>query len=125
MVENKNMEQMVSQLITMVGKVLEGQNDLKAEMTGMKVEINEMKAEMAGMKAEINEMKAEMAGMKAEIHEIRAEMNEMKAEIIEIKNRLNDIDGKLVYLTADVELLEHETRQNKKEINRIKKQIEA
>ncbi|GAB6159237.1 hypothetical protein JCM39194_24370 [Desulfotomaculum varum] len=40
---------MVSQLITMVGKVLEGKAELRTEMAGMKAEIANIKAEMANI----------------------------------------------------------------------------
>lgn len=87
---SESIEKMVSQLITMVGKVLEGQAEAKTEMAEMK-----------------------------------AEMSEIKTEIVLVKNRLDDIDDKLTYLTSDVELIEQKNLQNEKEINRIKKQIQA
>ncbi|SHE68719.1 hypothetical protein [Desulforamulus putei] len=86
-----------AQLVRMVAKVLEEQNLMKAEMV-------ELKSEMAGMKTEITELKSEMT---------------------EINDRLDNMNGKLNFLVSDAEFLSRETFQDKLEINRIKKQIEA
>ncbi|MEW6695859.1 MAG: hypothetical protein ACOY35_10915 [Bacillota bacterium] len=114
---SESTEKMVSQLITMVGKVLEGQAEMKAEM-------DELKVDMAELKADMDEMKFDMDEMKADMNEMKADMAEAKVERVQIINSLEDINNKLSYLVADVELLEHDNLQNKKEINRIKKLME-
>lgn len=45
---------------------------------------------------------------------------ELKSEIAQVRNEVDKNNSKLTYLVADVELLEHDDFQNKKEINRIK-----
>lgn len=121
---SESIEKTVSQLITMVGKVLEGQTEMKADIAGIKTEIADMKADITGMKTDIAYMKADMAHMKTEMAYMKGEISEANADRAEIRDTLNDINTKLTYLVSDVDLLEKDNLQNKKEINRIKKHLE-
>ncbi|OIJ15225.1 hypothetical protein BKP35_05090 [Anaerobacillus arseniciselenatis] len=78
-------EDMLSQLIGMVAKLSEDQQEMKKELAGVKDEQQGMKQEQQGMKKELHEMKQEQQGMKKELHEMKQEQQGMKKELHEMK----------------------------------------
>lgn len=100
----------LAQLLKMVGSLIESNHETKKDIASIKVDVSELKADVA-------ELKKDVAELKTDVCELKVEMNI-------VKDRLSNIEGKLTYLIADVELLDDETRQNKKDINRLKKFLE-
>ncbi|WP_117149490.1 hypothetical protein [Paraliobacillus zengyii] len=73
------MENMLGQLITMVGAMSKEQKEMKADIT-------DIKEEQASMKADIADIKEEQTLMKADIAHIKDEQILMKADIAHIKD---------------------------------------
>ncbi|WP_112180562.1 MULTISPECIES: hypothetical protein [Paraliobacillus] len=87
------MENMLGQLITMVGAMSKEQKEMKADITAikeeqilMKADIADIKEEQASMKADIAHIKDEQTSMKADITAIKEEQTLMKADIAHIKD---------------------------------------
>ncbi|WP_052124172.1 hypothetical protein [Ureibacillus manganicus] len=82
---NGKMEEMLTQLIKMVGKIQSEQQEMKVEILGIKAEQQGMRTEFQWMKTELQEIKAEQQGMKTKLQEIKLEQQSMKEQISEIK----------------------------------------
>ena len=87
-------EDMLSQLIGMVGKLSEEQQEMKKELAGVKDEQQEMKKELVGVKDEQKGMKQEQQGMKRELQEMKKEQQEMKKELLKTNIKLDELEQK-------------------------------
>ncbi|MFC5560053.1 hypothetical protein ACFPN4_13325 [Ureibacillus thermophilus] len=115
---NGKTEEMLTQLIQIVGAI-------QSEIQGMKAEIQGMKAEIQGMKAEIQGMKAEIQGIKAEIKEIKTEIREIKErqDEYEMKNeeRYDELMRAINTIKADQDYIWQKAVRNEREIDKLKK----
>ena len=104
---DKKIEEMLSQLITMVGGIRE-------EQTSMKEEQASFRHELQGMKEEQVSFRHELQGMKEELNSLRDE-----SEI-----RHHEIMDRLSSLEFDHELTWEKTVRNEREIGKMKKLYE-
>ncbi|MCB7071692.1 hypothetical protein LIZ76_17450, partial [Caldibacillus sp. 210928-DFI.2.22] len=84
MSKNNNIEDMLSQLITMVAAIQVEQKEMKPDLEGMHQEQKEMKQAFAGMLQEQKEMKQAFEGILQEQKEMKRVQQEMHHKIDEI-----------------------------------------
>ncbi|MBS4213081.1 hypothetical protein [Neobacillus rhizophilus] len=90
------LEEMLSNLIGMVG--------------GIKTELSELRGEQQGIKAELSELRSEQLGIKAELSEMRAENQKQFAEI----------HAKLTDMQADQDHIWEKAARNERELAKLK-----
>jgi chromosome segregation ATPase len=103
---NGKTEEMLSQLINMVGKIISDLQEIKQEQYGMKQEQQEMKQELQGMKQEQQEMKQVL-------NELTVRGEERHKEILERFRALEN----------DQDFIWEKTARNEREIGNIKRQL--
>lgn len=104
--DTTKMEEMLSQLIRMVGS-------MQSEMQEMKADIRELKAEMQEVKADIRELKVDMQSVKLDIE--RLESNDEKRHLLVLKE--------LRALKIDQDFVWEKAVRNEREIEQIKGKI--
>ena len=122
------LEDMLSQLLQMVGSMKADQEEMKKDITGIKADQEEMKKDITGIKADQLEMKAEITGtvMKTEMTSMKIEISELKATV-DLLKRDNDeahkkIEKSLTMLQRDQDFIWKKAVQNEREIARLVKQ---
>lgn len=119
------LEDMVGQLIGMVGKLAASQNEMRQDMENMKVEL---KAEIAGVRTEL---KAEIAGVRTELKaEIAGVRTELKAEIADVRTEMKSVDSRLTGIESHmfryqhkVAYLEDKSAEHDLDIHMLKQQV--
>lgn len=101
---NGKTEEMLTQLIQIVGAI-------QSEIQGMKAEIKGMKAEIQGIKAEIKEIKTEIREIKE-----RQDEYEMKNE-----ERYDELMRAINTIKADQDYIWQKAVRNEREIDKLKK----
>lgn len=101
---NGKTEEMLTQLIQIVGAI-------QSEIQGMKAEIEGMKAEIQGIKAEIKEIKTEIREIKE-----RQDEYEMKNE-----ERYDELMRAINTIKADQDYIWQKAVRNEREIDKLKK----
>lgn len=92
---NNKIEDMLTQLITIVGT-------MQADFQGMKIQMNEMQLQMNGMQTQMNEM--------------QTQMNEMQTQIQKLDNKVDQLDSRVSQLETRVSQLETKGEERHKEI---------
>ncbi|MEO2078180.1 MAG: hypothetical protein ABGX20_22860 [Bacillus sp. (in: firmicutes)] len=104
------MENMLTNLIKVVGT-------LSNEFQGMKEEMREMKVEIKEMKVDIHEMKVEMQKMKQEIQTVKNDMEGVKKEQV-ATNRI------LIDIRADQDHIWEKAVKNERELAKLKSHLQ-
>ena len=104
------MENMLTDLIKLVGIQNKDISDLKQDINGMKQEIN-------GIKQEMNGMKQEMTGMKKE-------MTELNKKVDRIEKTVNSHTEILNSFKFDVDYIAEKQMKTDMKVNRIEKMLE-
>lgn len=116
----ENIEDMLSQLISMVGNMRTEQAEVKEEISDMKNEITGMKSDMSGMKEETTGVKQIQAEMKQEQSQMRLEQTEMNT--VNDKRHREFMD-EFKILKADQDHTWKKTVQNERDIAILKHQF--
>lgn len=123
----KNIESMLSQLISMVGNMHTEQTEMKEEQTSIKSDISSMKEEQTSMKNDISGMKEEISGMKEDIHTLhegQQQIGKSLKETITIGNeRHREIMDEFKIVKADQDHTWGKTVQNERAIAQLKHQV--
>ncbi|GAE30474.1 hypothetical protein [Halalkalibacter hemicellulosilyticus] len=124
------MENLLTQLVTSVGKtnselqsMKEEQSSIKDGQNSMKQELSSIKQEQSSMKQELSSIKQEQSSMKQELSSIKQEQSSMKQELSSIKDEQSSIreyicslkEGQAL-LRADIQAHRDETRSQYKEV---------
>ena len=113
-----HLEDMVGQLIGMVGKVVASQNEmreeLKAEMASVKTEL---KADIASVRSEL---KADIAGVRSEL---KADIDDVRTELKSVDSRLTGIESHLFRYQHKVSYLEEKSAEHDLDIHILKQQV--
>ena len=99
-------ENMLSQLIRMVGNIQSEQQEMKKELQGMKQEQQEMKQEIQGIKQVQQDMQSKLQDL------------EVKGE-----ERHQEVLGRFKALENDQDFIWEKTARNEREIGNIKRQL--
>jgi chromosome segregation ATPase len=99
-------ENMLSQLIRMVGNIQSEQQEMKKELQGMKQEQQEMKQEIQGIKQVQQDMQGKLQDL------------EVKGE-----ERHQEVLGRFKALENDQDFIWEKTARNEREIGNIKRQL--
>jgi len=108
------LEDMVGQLIGMVGKLAASQNEMRQDMENMKVEL---KAEIAGVRTEL---KADIAGLRTEL---KSEIADVRTEIKSVDSRLIGIESHMFRYQHKVAYLEDKSAEHDLDIHMLKQQV--
>ena len=116
---NGKSEEMLSQLIRMVGTI-------QPTIEGLKSEITEIKADIGGIKSEITEMKSDIGEIKCEQKSIREELQELRYRQAQFElkseNRHQEVMRAIHSLKADQDYIFQKTIRNEREIEKLKNQ---
>lgn len=115
-----NIENMLSQLIRMVGTIQTNLEEMKQDMDEMKQDMDEMKREQLEMKREQLEMKREQLEMKQVQHEMQVKLDEIETKGEE---RHKEILARFKALEQDQDFIWEKTARNEREIGNIKRQL--
>lgn len=107
------MENTLSQIITMLGNVMEEQTAMKTDQATMKEELTTLKDMQAAMKADQATMKSDQATMWKEITAMKKESKEQHTEVMD----------KLKSIEADQEHIWEKAARNEREFARFKNQF--
>lgn len=136
---NGNSEEMMSQLIQMVGALNRSFNEMKMDIQELKTEVGVMKEdiqgikiEMAGMKEDIQGLKIDVASLKEDNQSIKEEVKEIKKDLQEVKERQLQFELKnedrheellrtINSMKADQDYIFMKTVRNEREIEKLKK----
>lgn len=66
-------------------------NDMKADITGMKAEMQDMKADITSLKSDVSGMKAEMQNMKEHTKTMQSSIDTLQSEMKDTKEKVRDI----------------------------------
>ncbi|MFT8709835.1 MAG: hypothetical protein ABF820_10450 [Sporolactobacillus sp.] len=98
------------------------------EMMMIMQAIKEVDANVKGLRAEVDEMKQDIAEMKQDIVVMKQDIVDMKQDIAEIKRELRKtnrrIDDMSDDLSEQIKLVHDENWETKKEVLKMKKQID-
>lgn len=108
---NGNMEEMLTQLIQMVGTMLPEFKEMKAEQQNIKAELQEIRSEL-------QEVRNEQQSMKSELQEIKERQLEfeLKSEV-----RHEELLRTIHSIKADQDYIFIKTVRNEREIEKLKK----
>lgn len=127
MSKNNNIEDMLSQLITMVAAIQVEHKEMKQALEGMHQEQKEMKPALEGMHQEQKEMKQAFAGMLQEQKEMKRVQQEMQNKIEEIETkaeeRHKEILDQMTALKHDQDFIWEKTVRHEREIHAIKMKL--
>ncbi|THG90164.1 hypothetical protein AJ85_12245 [Alkalihalobacillus alcalophilus ATCC 27647 = CGMCC 1.3604] len=112
-------EDMLSQLIHMVGTMKAEQEEMKSEITGMKSEITGMKSEITGVKSEITGIKADLGTVKREQGELKDTVNILKRDNEHAHKEMLET---LKSLESDQDFIWQKAVKNERDIARYVKQ---
>jgi chromosome segregation ATPase len=104
------MEEMLSNLIQMVGHTNE-------QLQEVKVEQQEMNRDLSGIRGEITEMKKDISIINGEITEMKKDITVINAEITQMKNKLNDMH-------ADQDHIWEKAARNERELAKLKSHLQ-
>ncbi len=113
MSKNNNIEDMLSQLITMVAAIQVEHKEMKQALEGMHQEQKEMKRAFEGMHQEQKEMKRVQQEMQNKIEEIETKAEERHKEILD----------QLTALKHDQDFIWEKTVRHEREIHAIKMKL--
>ncbi len=74
-----------------LGRLEEGQAELKADVTELKADVTELKADVTELKADVTELKADVTELKADVTELKADVTELKADVTELKADVTEL----------------------------------
>ncbi|MEK5389665.1 hypothetical protein NSQ59_04665 [Margalitia sp. FSL K6-0131] len=109
----EKIENMLSQLIRMVGSIQSTQQEMKAEIQIMKTDQHEMNADFQSIKIDQQEMKADLKSMKSQIENLDIKQEERHKEILD---RFKSLEN-------DQDFIWEKTARNEREIGNIKRQL--
>ncbi|MCF6094582.1 guided entry of tail-anchored proteins factor 1 [Microaerobacter geothermalis] len=132
----KRMEEMLANLIHIVGNIRSDQEAMWEEQRQMRAELQDVKTEQRQIRAELQDVKTEQRQMRAELQDVKTEQMSMKESILWLKQeqesmrkeaaeRHEEILNRLSFIERDVEHTWEKTARNEREIARVKKQLEA
>ncbi len=105
-------EDMLSQLIHMVGTMKAEQEEMKSEITGMKSEITGVKSEITGIKADLGTVKREQGELKDTVNILKRDNEHAHKEMLET----------LKSLESDQDFIWQKAVKNERDIARYVKQ---
>lgn len=114
---NGNMEEMLSQLIRMVGTLNNEFQEMKSEQQSIKAELQEVKSEQQSIKAEIQEIKLEQQSIKAELKEIKERQIQFE---VQTKDLFDEVLRAIHSIKADQDYIFIKTVRNEREIEKLK-----
>ena len=121
---NEKIEEMLSQLIKMVGTMHSEQQEMKQEFVGIQREIKGISQEQLGLKQEFQDMKYEFQDMKYEFQDMKQDIVELKDKVDEIETksdiRHKEIIGRFKSLERDQDFIWEKAVRNEREIASLK-----
>ncbi len=81
----ERLENLLLDLVKMVGANNTALHDLKADMSGVKSDVSGLKADVSGLKADVSELKADVSVLKADVSELKVDVSELKVDMVEVK----------------------------------------
>ncbi len=78
-----------------LGRLEEGQAELKADVTELKADVTELKADVTELKADVTELKADVTELKADVTELKADVTELKAGQIRLEEGQARLEGRI------------------------------
>lgn len=109
---NGKSEEMLSQLIRMVGSI-------QPVILEMKSEITEIKSEITEMKSDISEIKCEQKSMREELQELKERQAQFE---LKSDNRHQEVMRAIHSLKADQDYIFQKAVRNEREIEKLKNQ---
>lgn len=91
------------------------------EMMMIMQAIKEVDANVKGLRAEVDEMKQDIAEMKQDIVDMKQDIAEIKRELRKTNRRIDDMSDDL---SEQIKLVHDENWETKKEVLKMKKQID-
>ena len=114
---NEKIEEMLSQLIKMVGTMHSEQQEMKQEFVGIQREIKGISQEQLGLKQEFQDMKYEFQDMKQDIVELKDKVVEIETKS-DIRHK--EIIGRFKSLERDQDFIWEKAVRNEREIASLK-----
>lgn len=74
----ERLENLLLDLVKMVGANNTALHDLKADMSGVKSDVSGLKADVAELKVDVSELKVDVAELKVDVSELKVDMVEVK-----------------------------------------------
>ncbi|PLR77020.1 hypothetical protein CU633_12435 [Bacillus sp. V3-13] len=118
----EKIEEMLTNLITMVGGVRSEQQSMKEDQASIREELVLMREDQAAMKTEITTIKEDQAAMKTEITAIKEDQAAMRTEMDE---RHREIMVKLNEMKADQDYTWQIAVGNQREIVKLKQRFKS
>ena len=117
---NGKVEEMLTQLIQIVGSMQSDFQEMKGDIQGLKDEFQEMKSDTQGLKADIHGLKGEVQGLKGEVQGLKDEFHKEK---VKNEERHKELLGRFKSLENDQDFIWEKTVRNEREIANIKGQL--
>ena len=106
-------ENMLSQLIRMVGNIQSEQQEMKQELQGIKQELQGVKQELQGVKQELVGVKQDQQDMQGKLQDLEVKGEERHQEVL----------GRFKALENDQDFIWEKTARNERDIGNIKRQL--
>lgn len=139
------MEQVLNQILselknvnTRLDGLEEGQNQIKSEVAGIKIEVTSLKSEVAGIKSDVNTLKSDVTEIKSDVNNLKSDLTEIKSDVKEINCKADIIFNQTAGLTEfqtevkhslnsihqEVDFICHKEVETEKDVFHIKKHLE-
>ncbi|WP_077214887.1 hypothetical protein [Bacillus dakarensis] len=130
----EKIEDMLAQLIGMVGGIQAEQHSMKKDQQDLRTSLREMKRDQQEMKQDLQEMKRDQQEMKQDLQEMKRDQQEMKQIQQEMQIKLPEIETKgeerhkeivdrFKAIENDQDFIWEKTARNEREIGNIKRQL--
>jgi chromosome segregation ATPase len=131
---NGKVEEMLTQIIKIVGSMQSDFQEMKGDISGLKSEVQEMKVDISGLKSEVQEMKVDISGLKSEVQEMKGDIKGLKSELQDLKfdiqeerlkneERHKEVLSHFKALENDQDFIWEKAVRNEREIAHIKRQL--
>lgn len=110
----ERMEEMLANLIRMVGDMKNELSEVKQEQKVMKLDLTEVKQEQKAMKQDLTEVKQEQKATREDLTQMRKENDK----------HFNEMNNRFVSIEMDHEHTWQKSVQNEREISKLKKQFD-
>ncbi|AEG60626.1 hypothetical protein [Desulforamulus ruminis] len=98
----ERMENLLLDLVKMVGANNTAVKDLKGDMDGVKSEVAGLKTEVAGLKLDVTELKSDVSVLKTDVAELKTDVTGLKLDVAELKSDVSALKRDVSELKIDV-----------------------
>ncbi|MEG6511300.1 hypothetical protein V6C32_05200 [Desulforamulus ruminis] len=107
----ERMENLLLDLVKMVGANNTAVKDLKGDMDGVKSEVAGLKTEVAGLKLDVTELKSDVSVLKTDVAELKTDVTELKTDVTGLKLDVAELKSDVSALKRDVSELKIDVRE--------------